>query len=189
MTPECKIIFPELGKYEVCFGPTNHFGMSAERWKALTFGDEDKLTPEELAEGWHWCCEFDGLLIHPRSPEMEFCKCFRDDRFFIGCIQRRSKGDGIMANQINAILDEVTEEMFRAKDKFPLWPSDPLHAIAVIGEEFGELTQATLQCTYEPNKSDVDDVQDEAIQCMAMLLRFMLSIDEYEFEKSEQHKQ
>ncbi len=94
-----------------------------------------------------------------------------------------------MANQINAILDEVTEELFRAKEKFPLWPDDPLHAIAVIGEEFGELTQATLQCAYEPDKSSLDDVRDEAIQCMAMLLRFMLSIDEYQFEKSEQHKQ
>ena len=56
--------------------PSKHFGMAIERWNELTFGDADKLTPEELTEGWHWCLEFDGLLLHPLSPEMAFCKCF-----------------------------------------------------------------------------------------------------------------
>jgi hypothetical protein len=34
------------------------------------------LTPEEMAEGWHFCCEFDGLLIGPEmKEEMEICSC------------------------------------------------------------------------------------------------------------------
>lgn len=94
-----------------------------------------------------------------------------------------------MANQINEILDEVTEELFRATQKFPTWPTDPLHALAVIGEEFGELTQATLQHVYEPLKSDIDDVRTEAIQSMAMHLRFLLSLEKYKQRKSEQHSQ
>jgi len=94
-----------------------------------------------------------------------------------------------MANRINEILDEVTEELFRATQKFPTWPTDPLHALAVVGEEFGELTQATLQHVYEPHKSDFDDVKKEAIQSMTMMLRFLLSLETYEFNKSEQHNQ
>lgn len=94
-----------------------------------------------------------------------------------------------MANQINQVLDDVTEEFFRATQKFPTWPIDPLHALAVVGEEFGELTQATLQQVYEPHKNEIDSVKDEAIQTMAMLLRFLLSLEDYKFSKAQQRSQ
>lgn len=94
-----------------------------------------------------------------------------------------------MANPINEAVDEVTEELFRATKKFPTWPTDPIHAAAVLGEEFGELMQATLEHTYEPDKSSFDDVRKEAIQTAAMALRFVLSLDDYEFARAEQHRQ
>ena len=31
----------------------------------------------------------------------------------------------------------IYEELDRAIAKFPTWPTDPLHALAVLGEEFG----------------------------------------------------
>ena len=34
-----------------------------------------RLTQEEIAEGWHWCYEFDGLLVGPGMREMESCTC------------------------------------------------------------------------------------------------------------------
>ena len=80
-------------------------------------------------------------------------------------------------------------EVVRAARKFPTWPTDPLHAVAVLGEEFGELTQATLQTIYEPHKSDVDAVRAEAIQTAAMALRFVMSIDRYNFLPCPQHSQ
>ena len=66
----------------------------------------------------------------------------------------------------------VQAELARAVAKFPTWPTDPLHALAVLGEEFGELTKAMLQHTYEPHKGvtaqDIrdGDVQDEAIKLL-----------------------
>lgn len=33
------------------------------------------LSDEEIAEGWHWCPEWDGLLVGPGMPEMESCVC------------------------------------------------------------------------------------------------------------------
>lgn len=87
------------------------------------------------------------------------------------------------------IHEQIQEEMARAVAKFPTWPTDPLHAVAVLGEEFGELTQAVLQSTYEPHKSSPAEVHKEAIQVAAMALRFALSLDRYEYRRGEQHAQ
>jgi NTP pyrophosphatase (non-canonical NTP hydrolase) len=76
-------------------------------------------------------------------------------------------------------LDAVMNELAKAESKHPEWPTDPLHAIAIIGEEFGELTQAVLQVTYEPGKSLIADVRREAVQTAAMALRFLQSMDFY----------
>lgn len=92
-------------------------------------------------------------------------------------------------SQLNEILDEIGDELRAATDKFPTWPTDPLHAVAVVGEEYGELNQATLQHVYEPHKSSIDDVRTEAIQTATMAVRFLMSLDEYEFTRGEQHSQ
>lgn len=87
------------------------------------------------------------------------------------------------------VQSEIDAELFRAIKKFPTWPTDPLHALAVLGEEFGELTKAVLQLTYEPNKATATDVRLEAIQTAAMALRFAESLDVYVYERCEQHEQ
>lgn len=87
------------------------------------------------------------------------------------------------------VVQKVMAEVFKATTKFPTWPTDPLHALAVLGEEFGELTQAVLQSTYEPHKSNPDDVKTEAIQTAAMALRFLMSLDRYQYTHGEQHLQ
>lgn len=51
-------------------------GMSKERWRSLVSSDGN-LTPEELKQGWHFCPEWDGLLIHPDMPESRACTCCR----------------------------------------------------------------------------------------------------------------
>ena len=50
-------------------------------------------------------------------------------------------------------LELIEAEVLKATEKFPTWPTDPLHALAVLGEEYGELTKAVLQVTYEPHKA------------------------------------
>lgn len=84
---------------------------------------------------------------------------------------------------------DVLAEIERATRKFPTWPTDPLHALAVLGEEFGELTKAVLQTVYEPHKVEPGELRTEAIQTAAMALRFLASLDAYRFERSEQHEQ
>jgi hypothetical protein len=43
------------------------------------------------------------------------------------------------------IIDEVLAELERATSKFPTWPTDPFHALSVLGEEYGELQKSVLQ--------------------------------------------
>lgn len=83
----------------------------------------------------------------------------------------------------------VMDEVKRATRKFPTWPTDPLHAVAILGEEFGELTKAVLQTTYEPHKVQDGELRTEAIQTAAMALRFLASLNRYQFAQCPQHKQ
>ncbi|MEJ1358318.1 MAG: hypothetical protein RPU51_09120 [Candidatus Sedimenticola sp. (ex Thyasira tokunagai)] len=87
------------------------------------------------------------------------------------------------------ITEQVISEVQRATEKFPTWPTDPLHALAVLGEEYGELNKAVLQSVYEPHKSTPEEVREEAIQTAAMALRFLMSLGQYEYIRAEQHTQ
>lgn len=87
------------------------------------------------------------------------------------------------------VLQEVVEELQNATRKFPMWPTDPLHAIAVLGEEYGELNKAVLQLVYEPDKASYGEVRSESIQTAAMAIRFVLSLDQYNYLPGFQHHQ
>lgn len=89
----------------------------------------------------------------------------------------------------SALFADVLREVERAMTKFPTWPTDPLHALAVLGEEYGELTKEVLQMTYEPHKSSLDAVRTEAVQTAAMALRFLASLGTYEYRAGVQHAQ
>lgn len=88
-----------------------------------------------------------------------------------------------------SVVGDVMAEINRAVTKFPTWPTDPLHALGVVGEEFGELGKAVLQQVYEPHKNHPGDVRKEAVQTAAMAIRFLLSIDAYDFARGAQHEQ
>ena len=88
------------------------------------------------------------------------------------------------------VQESVIAELAAATAKFPTWPTDPLHALAVLGEEFGELTKAMLQHTYEPHKGVTQqDIRDEAIQTAAMALRLVMSLPHYQYRAGPQHSQ
>ena len=90
---------------------------------------------------------------------------------------------------VHLAVAEVLRELRRAMAKFPTWPTDPLHAIAVVNEEVGELNKELLQLTYEPHKVKPEGVHTEAVQSAAMALRFLASLARYEFRECVQHSQ
>lgn len=91
--------------------------------------------------------------------------------------------------QTPQVTSQVLAELERAAEKFPTWPTDPLHALAVLGEEYGELNKAILQQIYEPDKNPVGAVREEALQTAAMALRVLMSLERYEYLPCEQHTQ
>ena len=59
--------------------------MTKERWLELMqpFAENDgiNLTQEEIEAGYHWCEEWDGLLIHVDDDEFDCCTCSWMDKF------------------------------------------------------------------------------------------------------------
>lgn len=94
-----------------------------------------------------------------------------------------------MPEAVHVAVVKVLAELRRAMAKFPTWPTDPLHALGVLGEEVGELNKEVLQLTYEPHKTTGGAMETEAVQAAAMALRFVASLDRYEVQQCEQHHQ
>lgn len=94
-----------------------------------------------------------------------------------------------MKSRLNETFEAVEQELKKATEKFPQWPDQGLHALAILGEEFGELNKAMLQMTYEPNLVTPEHVKKEAIQTAAMAIRLIMSLPEYEYRKCSQHYQ
>ncbi len=101
----------------------------------------------------------------------------------------RGWNDHMAAAALPPRMHVVLHELNRACRKFPTWPTDPLHAMGVVNEEVGELSKAVLQAVYEPEKNPEGAVEKEALQAAAMLLRFLASLDQYEFTGAPQHTQ
>jgi hypothetical protein len=49
--------------------------MTPERYARIE-REEEKLTPEEIAAGWHFCSDWDYELVGPGTLEMTVCTCF-----------------------------------------------------------------------------------------------------------------
>jgi len=96
----------------------NKHGMSEERWNYLMQpfdGDESvMLTAQELADGWHWCDEWDGLLIHADDREFEHCKCDFMKKFRtperIEMMKRQQVMDRLALLDAELGLDEMVQE-------------------------------------------------------------------------------
>jgi hypothetical protein len=49
--------------------------ISNARYAALMDGPDLALTNDERAAGWHFCPEWDGLLVGPSMLEWDGCTC------------------------------------------------------------------------------------------------------------------
>jgi hypothetical protein len=53
--------------------------VDAARYYALEMNILLELTAEEIAEGWHFCPDWDGMLLGPGMVEFnECCSCKKD---------------------------------------------------------------------------------------------------------------
>ena len=62
-------------------GPHTAVGalMDIRRREAINASNTLKLTRQEIIDGYHFCPDWDYLLVGPNDPEVSRCTCFPDD--------------------------------------------------------------------------------------------------------------
>ncbi|WP_145960323.1 hypothetical protein [Leminorella richardii] len=85
-----------------------------------------------------------------------------------------------METHIAPLVSLLVGELTRASIAHPKWPTDAVHASAILNEEAGELTQAAIDFHFYVD--DRERMREEAIQVGAMALRFLMNLDGYKPE-------
>jgi hypothetical protein len=78
-------------------------------------------------------------------------------------------------NELAAFDQAVDFELRDAEELFPLFPTDPIHMVAVMTEEAGECTRAALKHVYEGKP--IENIQVELVQCAAVCRRACIAIE------------
>ncbi|WP_147839834.1 hypothetical protein [Serratia nevei] len=71
-------------------------------------------------------------------------------------------------------ITQIKEELTAAEEKHPTWPTDTVHATAILNEEAGELTQAAID--YHYHNGSLEKVRREAAQVGAMAIRVLINL-------------
>lgn len=75
------------------------------------------------------------------------------------------------------VIEIIFDELRKAEEKHPGWPSDVVHAAAILGEEAGEVVKAALDLHYGGFKEmDMDNLKTEAAQTGAMAIRLLVNL-------------
>ena len=75
-----------------------------------------------------------------------------------------------------AIIGDIVAELRRAEEKYPAWPADLIHQVAIMQEESGEAIRAALNHVY--HGEPLADVRAELVQTAAMCLRCLKNMGE-----------
>ena len=75
---------------------------------------------------------------------------------------------------VRIIMDDVLSELRRAEAKYPVWPHDIIHAVAIVAEESGEAVRAALNHVY--HGEPVETLRGELVQAAAMAIRVLKNL-------------
>ncbi|GKX57636.1 hypothetical protein SOASR030_37480 [Leminorella grimontii] len=134
-----------------------------------------------------FCGSHDIHLYAPKGcPEVSI-RCRSCGVLLVGLeelFDRWNRRDGIdtpsMETHIAPLVSLLVGELTRASIAHPKWPTDAVHASAILNEEAGELTQAAIDFHFYVD--DRERMREEAIQVGAMVLRFLMNLDGYKPE-------
>jgi hypothetical protein len=85
--------------------------MNRERYMELDRAG-DGLTKEEWEVGWHWCNEWDGMLIGPGTEEALVCSC---DHPAIETWKESEAGMKLQ-KELEKRFEEINEQNFLMED-------------------------------------------------------------------------
>ena len=75
-----------------------------------------------------------------------------------------------------AIIGDIVAELRQAEAKYPEWPTDLIHQVAIMQEESGEAIRAALNHVY--HGEPLQELRGELIQTAAMCLRCLKNMGE-----------
>lgn len=83
------------------------------------------------------------------------------------------------------IIKEIEKELEFANANHPGWPTDAVHASAILNEEAGKLTQACIDHEYNNASSSYDSMpftrmRKKAVSTAAMAIRFLQGMNSYD---------
>lgn len=194
MAADCYACPPEQRATDAATGIPINWPWSADWWKPGEPTPRGRIWDLRRA-GALIAAEIDRLLraATPGEPAAHFEDYKHGIHGFDAGVEvggtRHGNASTHMPDSLAEAVADVANEVARATVLFPTWPTDPMHAVGVLGEEFGELNKAVVQAIYEPHKSGPDQVRTEAIQTAAMALRFLQSLSRYRYAPSPQHDQ
>lgn len=84
-------------------------------------------------------------------------------------------------NSNRQFLEDVKAELEFAEKKHKGWPSDSVHASAIINEEAGKLTQACIDHEYghKLTPASTERMWKKAVSTAAMAIRFAQGFTSY----------
>jgi NTP pyrophosphatase (non-canonical NTP hydrolase) len=77
-------------------------------------------------------------------------------------------------NRQPRIIEQILEELDRAKELHPDYPTDMMYQINILVEEVGELSKAAND--YKSGDGEASDIIKEALQVGAMAIRFLENV-------------
>lgn len=80
-----------------------------------------------------------------------------------------------MDNREEALIIIILAELHRAETKYPDWPTDLIHQVAIMQEESGESIRAALNHAY--HGEPLGNVRNELVQTAAMCLRCLKNLE------------
>lgn len=89
------------------------------------------------------------------------------------CLSGEHVGDPPLVPR--AVIADIEDELLSARGAHPGWPTDIVHAAAVVGEEAGKLLQAALDFTYR--RVSTNHLREEAVQTAAMAIRLLSMLE------------
>jgi hypothetical protein len=85
-------------------------------------------------------------------------------------------GGGHVDRVKEILIGQITAELVRAEMMFPVYPTDVIHAAAIVAEEAGELVRAANNVYHYDSVEHRENLLGEAIQVTASGLRFLMEI-------------
>lgn len=122
-----------------------------------------------------YSCEYYGKAICETSPCGEGVYIDTDiQETKQGISKHYAMDDGGLTHAGEIVLNMVENEIDYAELKHPGWPTDIVHATAIMMEEAGEAMQAALDVYYKDG--DKEQLKKELAQTGAMAMRCLLHL-------------